>query len=125
LNELYELGGTFATLDGEIVLLAGSTVGGGSAVKTPDYVLTDWSENHNLPLFSSHEYLSAMDTVCERIGVIMFSEKVVTNLVFKSIMCREIHQNIITVVLVTMVVEKEINKGPMLHGLSMLWNTVL
>jgi len=74
-NELYELGGTFATSDGKIVLLAGSTVGGGSAInwsasiKTPDYVLTDWSENHKLPLFSSHEYLSAMDIVCKRIGV--------------------------------------------------------
>ena len=32
LNELYELGGTFATSDGNVVLLAGSTVGGGSAV---------------------------------------------------------------------------------------------
>lgn len=75
MNELYELGGTFATSDGKIVLLAGSTIGGGSAVnwsasiKTPDYVLTDWSENYNLPLFSSQEYLYAMDTVCERTGV--------------------------------------------------------
>ncbi|XP_058761367.1 long-chain-alcohol oxidase FAO1-like [Vicia villosa] len=75
MNELYELGGTFPTWGGNVAILAGSTVGGGSAInwsasiKTPDYVLKDWSENHNLPLFSSHEYFSAMEMVCKRIGV--------------------------------------------------------
>ncbi|OIV99173.1 hypothetical protein TanjilG_19669 [Lupinus angustifolius] len=75
LNQLYESGGVLASADSRILLLAGSTVGGGSAVnwsaciKTPQNVMKDWSEEHKLPLFQSLEYLSAMETVCEKIGV--------------------------------------------------------
>ena len=75
MNQLYETGGILASVDSRVLVLAGSTVGGGSAVnwsaciKTPHKVLNEWSENHKLPFFSSQEYLSAMETVCERIGV--------------------------------------------------------
>lgn len=75
MNQLYETGGILASVDSRILVLAGSTVGGGSAVnwsaciKTPHSVLKEWSEDHKLSLFSSLEYLSAMETVCERIGV--------------------------------------------------------
>lgn len=75
IGELYESGGMLTTTDGKILVAAGRTVGGGSAInwaaaiRTPDYVLEDWFLEQKIPLFGSSEYQSAMDVVCERMGV--------------------------------------------------------
>ncbi|CAN4120560.1 unnamed protein product [Withania somnifera] len=74
-SQMYEGGGILATLDGKLTILAGSTVGGGSAVnwsaciKTPDSVIQEWGDDKRIPMFQSPEYVSAMDKVCERINV--------------------------------------------------------
>jgi long-chain-alcohol oxidase len=73
--QLYEGGGFVTTLSGSALILAGATVGGGSAVnwsaciKTPDEVREEWAGENGLPLFTSPGYVAAMDKVFERIGV--------------------------------------------------------
>ena len=75
MEHLYEGGGFVSTLSGSALLLAGSTVGGGTAVnwsaciKTPDEVRGEWAREQGLPLFATYQYAAAMDKVFERLGV--------------------------------------------------------
>ncbi|XP_024986540.1 long-chain-alcohol oxidase FAO4A [Cynara cardunculus var. scolymus] len=75
MDEMYLGKGLLATSNMEAVILAGSTVGGGSAInwsasiRTPQHVLKEWSECYELELFQSGLYEEAMDVICERMGV--------------------------------------------------------
>ncbi|KAL3361618.1 hypothetical protein AABB24_014471 [Solanum stoloniferum] len=75
MDQMYLGSGVVATKDMDIILLAGSTVGGGStinwsaSIQTPQHVLKEWSESYNLKLFESELYKEAMKIVCEKMGV--------------------------------------------------------
>ncbi|MED6177148.1 hypothetical protein PIB30_095207 [Stylosanthes scabra] len=75
MDQMYLSNGLIATDDMSVLILAGSTVGGGSAInwsasiKTPKHVCKEWCENHELELFESELYKEAMDVVCEKMGV--------------------------------------------------------
>ncbi|KAB1208003.1 Long-chain-alcohol oxidase FAO4A [Morella rubra] len=75
MDQMYLSSGLVATDDTQVLILAGSTVGGGSTVnwsasiRTPERVIKDWSDGHELELFDSALYKEAMDVVCEKMGV--------------------------------------------------------
>ncbi|MCE3215626.1 Long-chain-alcohol oxidase fao4a [Datura stramonium] len=75
MDQMYLGSGLLATRDMDVVLLAGSTVGGGStinwsaSIQTPQHVLKEWSKSYNLELFESELYEGALKIVCEKMGV--------------------------------------------------------
>ncbi|KAL8138704.1 hypothetical protein V2J09_004705 [Rumex salicifolius] len=75
LDQMYEFGGILPTRDVNVMILAGSTVGGGStinwsaSIKTPSHVMREWSEEYDLELFDSKLYKEALDVVCEKMDV--------------------------------------------------------
>ncbi|KAL6001777.1 hypothetical protein ACLOJK_041755 [Asimina triloba] len=74
-DQMYEGGGHVSTDDLGVMFLAGSTVGGGSAINwsaslpTPHHVIREWCNDYDLELFGSKTYKQALDAVCERMGV--------------------------------------------------------
>lgn len=75
MDQMYLSGGLVATEDMGVLVLAGSTVGGGStinwaaSVPTPQHVINEWCNRYELELFDSKLYQEAMDVVCQRMGV--------------------------------------------------------
>lgn len=75
MDQMYLGHGVFATENMDIILLAGSTLGGGTtinwsaSIRTPPHVIKEWSESHKLQFFDSKLYDEALDVVCQKMGV--------------------------------------------------------
>ncbi len=75
LPRLYLYGGTLATSDLGVVIIAGSTLGGGTVVnyttsfRTPDFVLREWAALSGIESFVSGEFEQSLDEVSQRVGV--------------------------------------------------------
>lgn len=71
---MFEMGGSCASDNGNIAVLAGATWGGGgtinwgAALQTQNYVRQQWADT-GLPFFTSSEFQNSLDRVCERMGV--------------------------------------------------------
>src|SRR5688500_612403 len=74
-RELYLDRGTAATRDLSISMLAGSAIGGGTAVnwqtclRTPDDVRAEWAEQSGCGSFGEDVFTHSLDAVCERLSV--------------------------------------------------------
>lgn len=75
MDKMYLGSGLLATKNMDVVLLAGSTVGGGStinwsaSIRTPQHVIKEWSQKYEIELFDSKLYEEALDAVCKKMGV--------------------------------------------------------
>jgi choline dehydrogenase-like flavoprotein len=74
-RDMYLYGMTLSTADLGVVIVAGSTVGGGTLVnyatafRTPDHVRRQWAEIWGIDAFVSGEHDESLDEVSERLGV--------------------------------------------------------
>src|ERR1700726_979455 len=73
-QRLYAEGGSAATADHSVGLLAGQCLGGGTVVnyttsfRTPDDIRAEWTAS-GVPWFTSNEYSRSLDAVCARLSV--------------------------------------------------------
>ncbi|MCU0655105.1 MAG: GMC family oxidoreductase N-terminal domain-containing protein [Polyangiaceae bacterium] len=74
-QRLYERNGALTSADGSVAILAGSTLGGGTAVnwagslRPPMEILEEWQREHGFEGVASPEFQRSLDVVSERIGV--------------------------------------------------------
>ena len=74
LRTLYWRGGLTTTADGNVAILAGSTLGGGTTVNwsncvlPPDHVRADWADTHGLDGIDGDEFDGHIRAVLDRIG---------------------------------------------------------
>ena len=75
LETMYDAAGLLATSDLGLVVLQGSTLGGGTVINyttsfhTPERVRREWAVEHGLPHFESVEFTRSLDAVAARLGV--------------------------------------------------------
>lgn len=78
MQRLYLDQGTTSTRDVGVALLAGSCVGGGTAVnwqtslRLPDFIRDEWAERSGVRLFAEDTFTAAMNAVTERLSVSTF-----------------------------------------------------
>jgi choline dehydrogenase-like flavoprotein len=74
-QRLYLNGGPFPTADGQIAVVAGSCVGGGTVVnwtnclRTHDWVRDEWAEEHGLDGLNTSDFDDHLDSVSQRLQV--------------------------------------------------------
>jgi choline dehydrogenase-like flavoprotein len=74
-RRLYENQAVLATRDLAVVVLAGSTLGGGTTInwsacfRTPPQVLEEWEREHYCTEIAGPEFQASLDSVCARLGV--------------------------------------------------------
>lgn len=80
-ENMYESHGLLTTADGAIMILAGSTVGGGTTVNwscclpLPEYVRDEWVHDYDLEAFASGgDYDESVDFVLQRMGAMDLSK---------------------------------------------------
>ena len=75
MRRLYLDAGLTASRDAGVGILAGSCVGGGTAVnwqtslRTPDFIRDEWAEASGCDWFAGDRFTRALDAVCARLGV--------------------------------------------------------
>ncbi|MBX3083190.1 MAG: GMC family oxidoreductase N-terminal domain-containing protein [Anaerolineae bacterium] len=73
--QLFENRGLLTSNDLGVIVLAGSTLGGGTTVnwcasfRTPDHVLREWEQIYGVTGFTGEDYQAALDAVSARINV--------------------------------------------------------
>lgn len=71
----FEKGGFMATDDLSLIILAGSTLGGGTTInwaaslRTPEHVLREWKDVYNVTGYTGPEFQQALDTISRRLNV--------------------------------------------------------
>lgn len=74
-DDMLEGKGQMTTSDGKILLLAGSTFGGGTTINwsaslvPPFHVRNAWSQEHQLPYFTTNSFAEDLKAVTDRLGV--------------------------------------------------------
>ncbi len=69
IQRTFEQQGALTTADGSVSIFAGSCLGGGTtinwtaAIKTPDYILQEWAEQHGLPHLLTDSYQESFNAV--------------------------------------------------------------